>query len=270
MKYRSDTEFVLKDLDLLVGSGEKIGCVGRTGAGKSTIINLLFRLQEIDRSGDRAKDSFIKIDETNTLPLGLHLLRGNISIIPQTPFMFTGTIRQNLDPLRQYSDAQIWKALEEVRLQEHVEKLSDKLNTTVNNASSVFSVGQKQLVCLARTLLRPCKVLVLDEATANMDTEIDDFIQKKIMEKFKSATVFTIAHRLSTIANYDKVLVLDKGRRIEFDEPYKLLTKNIGDETLTNPTGHFASMVMNTGPKTTQRIVNIARESYNKKHNIQN
>jgi len=269
MKYRSDTEFVLKDLDLLVGSGEKIGCVGRTGAGKSTIINLLFRLQEIDRSGDRVKDSFIKIDETNTLPLGLHLLRGNISIIPQTPFMFTGTIRQNLDPLGQYSDAQIWSALQEVRLKEHVEKLSDKLNTTVNNASSVFSVGQKQLVCLARTLLRPCKVLVLDEATANMDTEIDDFIQKKIMEKFKSATVFTIAHRLSTIANYDKVLVLDKGKRIEFDEPYKLLTKNVGDETLTNTTGHFASMVMNTGPKTTQRIVNIARETYNKKHNIQ-
>ena len=146
--------------------------------------------------------------------------------------------------------------------------MSHKLDTIVTNASSVFSVGQKQLVCLARTLLRPCKVLVLDEATANMDSEIDSFIQNKIMEKFKSATVFTIAHRLSTIANYDKVLVLDKGTKIEFDEPYKLLTKNVGDETLTNTDGHFASMVMNTGPKTTQRIVKIARDAYNKKYNL--
>jgi len=270
MRYRKETPLVIKDLSLLVGSGEKIGCVGRTGAGKSTIINLLFRLQEIERSGDYGKDAFIKMDETNTLPLGLHLLRNNISIIPQTPFMFTGTIRQNLDPTGQFTDEQIWNALEEVRLKEHVEKMSHKLDTIVTNASSVFSVGQKQLVCLARTLLRPCKVLVLDEATANMDSEIDGFIQKKIMEKFQTATVFTIAHRLSTIANYDKVLVLDKGTKIEFDEPYKLLTKNVGDSTLTNPTGHFASMVMNTGPKTTQRIVDIAREAYNKKYFIQN
>ena len=262
MKYRAETDHVIKNLNMIAQSGEKIGCVGRTGAGKSTIINLLFRLQEIDRSV--TSGSFIKIDNTDTLPLGLHLLRGNISIIPQVPFIFTGTIRQNIDPLYQFTDEQVWNALDEVRLKGHVEAFPEKLNTNMANAAAVFSVGQKQLICLARTILRPSKILVLDEATANMDSETDNFIQKKIMEKFANSTIFTIAHRLSTIANYDKVLVLDKGTKMEFDAPYKLLVKNIGDTTLTNTDGFFGSMVMNTGPKASQRILNIAKEAYEK------
>ena len=266
MRYRPELDFTLRDLNLHADSGEKIGCVGRTGAGKSTIINLLFRLQEIDRSGDHAKDSYIKIDGVDTQPLGLHLLRGNLSIIPQTPFIFTGTIRENLDPLGEFTDQQLWDALGEVRLKDHVAALSDKLDTKMNNASSVFYTGQKQLICLARTLLKLCRVLVLDEATANMDTETDMFIQKKIMEKFADSTVFTIAHRLATIANYDKVLVLDKRRKVEFDAPYKLLAKNLGDESLTNTEGHFGSMVVNTGVKASQRVLNIAKEAYYQKH----
>jgi len=265
MKYRPETPFVIQDLNLHADSGEKIGCVGRTGAGKSTIINLLFRLQEIDRSGDHIEGSSIKMDHTDTQPLGLHLLRGNISIIPQSPFIFTGTVRQNVDPLGEYSDEQIWNALEEVRLKDHVSRLVNKLDTNMSNVSAVFSVGQKQLVCLARALLKPKRILVLDEATANMDTETDTFIQEKIMEKFSESTVFTIAHRLATIAHYDKVLVLDKGKKMEFDAPYKLLVKNEGDTSLTNPTGHFGSMVMNTGPKTSQRIVNLSKEAFDKK-----
>ena len=265
MKYRSDTPFVIQDLNLHADSGQKIGCVGRTGAGKSTIINLLFRLQEIDRSGDHVNGSFIKVDHTDTQPLGLHLLRGNISIIPQSPFIFTGTVRQNVDPMKEFTDEQIWDALEQVRLKQHVSRLVNKLDTNMSNVSAVFSVGQKQLVCLARALLKPRKILVLDEATANMDTETDTFIQDKIMEKFSDSTVFTIAHRLATIAHYDKVLVLDKGRKMEFDAPYKLLVQNEGDDSLTNPTGHFGSMVMNTGPKTAQRIVNISKKAFDKK-----
>jgi len=132
----------------------------------------------------------------------------------------------------------------------------------MTNASSVFSVGQKQLICLARTILKKSKVLVLDEATANVDKQTDDFIQATIMKKFSDCTIFTIAHRLSTIANYDKVLVLDKGRKVEFDAPYRLLVNNIGDESITNTQGHFASMVLNTGPKTSQQILKVAKEKY--------
>jgi len=268
MKYRPQDDHVIKNLSLIVSSGEKIGCVGRTGAGKSTIINLLFRLQEIDRTVDPNSTS-LKIDNTETLSLGLHLLRGNISIIPQVPFIFTGTIRQNIDPLNQLTDEKVWSALAEVRLKEHVENLPHRLQTNMENAAAVFSVGQKQLVCLARTILRPSKILVLDEATANMDSETDAFIQKKIMEKFADSTVFTVAHRLSTIADYDRVLVLDKGTKMEYDAPYKLLAQNVGDMTLTNPNGFFGSMVMNTGLKASQRIINIAKEAYDRKNKTQ-
>jgi len=257
---------VIKDLNLEVEAGKKIGCVGRTGAGKSTIIQLLYRMQEIDKSVEGGKDGFIKIDEINTQEVGLHLLRDNISLIPQSPFIFTGTIRLNVDPLGQFTDDEILRALEDVRLKEHVEGQPNGLDTHINTGSAVFSVGQKQLVCLARAILKHSNILIMDEATANMDYDTDNFIQKKIAQRFDHATQFTIAHRLQTIADYDKVLVLDRGRRVEFDEPYKLLVKNIGDKELTNPEGYFSIMVQNTGPISSKKIFSITREAYFKRH----
>lgn len=260
MKYRKNMDHVLKGLTFSVKGGEKIGCVGRTGAGKSSIIQALFRMVEIDK--ESVPDSYIKIDETDTQQIGLHLIRKNISIIPQTPFIFMGSVKRNLDPLQEYSEQQIIEALTETGLWDYIKALPNGLDTDMSNASSVFSVGQKQLICLARTILQNNKILVLDEATANIDFETDNFIQKKIMERFKHATIFTIAHRLSTVANYDKVLVMDKGRVIEFDHPYRLLAKNVGDRSITNLEGVFASMVMNTGSKHAYVIFEIARKSY--------
>ena len=259
MKYRDNMDHVIKGLSFKVSPGQKIGCVGRTGAGKSSIIQLLFRMIEIDKK--HAPDSYVKIDGVNALSIGLHALRKKISIIPQTPFVFTGTIRRNLDPFFIIEEEELWKCLEEVNLKKYVEELPKKLDTDMSNAASVFSVGQKQLICLARAILTKNKIIVLDEATANVDLETDNFIQNKIMEKFGGCTIFTIAHRLSTIANYDKVLVMDKGILVEFDAPFKLLVQNENDEELTSK-GYFASMVLNTGPRTAKAIFNICRKKY--------
>ena len=268
MKYRPDTDFVIRGLNLNVKPGEKIGCVGRTGAGKSTIVQMLYRMREIDRKEKGNKDSYINLDDINIQSVGLKLLRANISMIPQTPYIFSETIRTNIDPLNQYTDEQIWSVLEDVRLKDHISKQSDGLNTKITGGSSVFSVGQKQLVCLARVVLKPAPVLIMDEATANMDHDTDNFLQEKIDQRFNKSTRFTIAHRLTTIANYDKVLVLSKGRRVEFDEPYKLLVKNIGDQELTNREGHFSIMVQNTGPISSKQIFEIAKNAYFEKHKV--
>jgi len=249
-----------------VEHGKKIGCVGRTGAGKSTITQVLYRMQEIDTKCEAGKDGFIKMDDKDTREVGLKLLRGSISIIPQLPIIFTGTIRMNVDPLGQCTDEEIWNVLEDVRLKTHVERQTKKLDTMINDGSSVFSAGQKQLVCLARAILKKCNILIMDEATANMDYDTDNFVQKKIAQRFAHATQFTIAHRLQTIASYDKVLVLDRGKRVEFDEPYRLLVKEIGDHELTNTDGHFSIMVQNTGPISSKKIFEIAREAYFEKH----
>jgi ATP-binding cassette, subfamily C (CFTR/MRP), member 4 len=265
MRYRENLDHVIRGLDIKINPGEKIGCVGRTGAGKSSIIQMLFRTVEIDKSAGH-ENSSITIDGVDIMKVGLHTLRYSISIIPQTPVVFSGTIRRNLDPLGQHSDDELWNCLNEVNLKKYVDQLEEKLDTDMTNATSVFSVGQKQLVCLARAILTKSKIIVLDEATANVDFQTDTFIQKKIMEKFADTTVFTIAHRLSTIANYDRVLVLDKGICVEFDEPYKLLVRHIGDTEITNPDGNFASMVLNTGSRNSHYIFEICRSSYFKRH----
>jgi len=269
MKYRPDGDFVLKDLDLEVQPGEKVGCVGRTGAGKSSIVQMLYRMREIDRKEKGSKDSYINVDDVNTQTVGLKLLRSSIAMIPQTPYIFSETIRTNIDPLGLSTDDEIWEVLEDVRLKEHIARQSDGLNTKINGGSSIFSVGQKQLVCLARVVLKPAPVLIMDEATANMDHDTDNFLQEKIDQRFADATRFTIAHRLTTIANYDKVLVLSKGRKVQFDEPYKLLVKNIGDEEFTNQEGHFSVMVQNTGPISSKQIFEIAKNAYFEKHGME-
>ena len=152
--------------------------------------------------------------------MGLHSLRQHISVIPQVPFIFKGTVRQNIDPFGISSDQRIWEVLEESDLKYHVKKLEGRLDMNVTNIAETFSVGQRQLLCLARALLSRNKFLVLDEATSNVDMQTDAFIQKVIREKFTKTTVITIAHRLNTIADYDKVIVMKRGKIEEQDSPW--------------------------------------------------
>ena len=193
---------------------QRIGIVGRTGAGKSSLAMALFRL--IEPSGGR-----IVIDDTDVSTLGLHDLRSKLSIIPQDPVLFAGSLRLNLDPLEEHSDARIRTALNQAHLGAFLAAAS--LDYEVQEGGSNLSIGQRQLVCLARALLRRSKVLVLDEATAAVDMETDEVIQRTIREQLGGSTVFTIAHRLNTILDYDKIVVLSAGSVQEFDCPENLL-----------------------------------------------
>ncbi|KAL4454635.1 hypothetical protein ABPG74_021840 [Tetrahymena malaccensis] len=252
MKYREGLKPVLNKLSFNIEPGMKVGCIGRTGAGKSSIIQALFRMTEIydtDNQGDKAD---IKIDGHSIKNLGLHTLRRGMSIIPQIPFIFSGSIKENLDPLKQYTDKEISNCIEEIGLKKIVENLPNGVNTFISNSSEAFSVGQKQLICLGRALLKKSKILVLDEATANLDLQTDEFIQNKIKEKFKNATVLTVAHRLNTIADYDKVLVLDQGSVAEQGEPYSLIQQ---DNSI------FKSMVIHTGKQNSKCIFEAARSA---------
>lgn len=258
LRYNPDQDYVLNGLDFAIKAGMKVGCVGRTGAGKSSLIQALFRMVEIENKSE----SYIKIDGVNIQEIGLELLRKNLSIIPQTAAIFTGNIRRNLDPFGEFSDARIWEVLDEVKLKSYVERLEKQLDTDMTISSTIFSAGQKQLVCLARALLRRGKIVILDEATANVDIETDNFIQEKIMETFKDATVLTVAHRLITIAHYDRILVMEQGRVAEFDAPYALLVRNIGDKYISNTDSLFAKMVLSSGELMSKRIFAIASKKY--------
>ncbi|EAS01881.2 ABC transporter C family protein (macronuclear) [Tetrahymena thermophila SB210] len=261
MRYRKDLDLVLKGCNFSIRGGERVGCVGRTGAGKSSILQVLFRMVPYE-SG-----SLITIDGVDIKEMGLHTLRNSMSIIPQIPFVFSGSIRRNLDPLDEYTDEEIWQALKQTDLEETIKKLPHGLLTDMSNAQSVFSTGQKQLICLARAILKNSKILVLDEATANVDMRTDEFIQQAIKQQFVNSTIFTIAHRLNTIADYDKVIVMDQGVVSECDEPYKLLVKTIGDSDITSDS-IFAQMVKNTGKDNSLNILKIAQKRYSELHNI--
>ncbi|CAJ0583799.1 unnamed protein product, partial [Mesorhabditis spiculigera] len=215
-RYRQGLDLVIKQLTADIGPHEKIGIVGRTGAGKSSITLALFRMIE-------PADGQIIIDGVDINKLGLHDLRSNITIIPQDPVLFSGTLRFNLDPFDRYKEDEIWRALEMANLKPYAMAQPDKLNHEINEGGENISVGQRQLVCLARALLRKSKVLVLDEATAAVDHNTDSLIQKTIREEFAESTVLTIAHRLNTILDYDRILVLSEGRIKEFDSPKALL-----------------------------------------------
>ncbi|KAM9817691.1 ATP-binding cassette sub-family C member 3 [Neosynchiropus ocellatus] len=218
VRYREGLDLVLKNLTLSVKGGEKIGIVGRTGAGKSSMTLSLFRLLE-------AAAGEISIDDVKIAEIGLHDLRSKLTIIPQEPVLFSGTLRMNLDPFGKYTDEDVWKALQHSHLHKYVSNQPAKLELECSEGGDNLSVGQKQLVCLARALLRKTRILILDEATAAIDLETDDLIQSTIRTQFEDCTVFTIAHRLNTIMDYTRVLVLDKGQIAEFDTPSNLIAQ---------------------------------------------
>ncbi|XP_064319960.1 ATP-binding cassette sub-family C member 2 isoform X2 [Phalacrocorax carbo] len=234
VRYRPELELVLQGITCNIGSTEKVGVVGRTGAGKSSLSNCLFRVLE-------AAGGTIIIDEVDIATIGLHDLRQKLTIIPQDPVLFTGTLRMNLDPFDQYTDEEVWKALELAHLKTYVQELPEGLLHLVSEGGENLSVGQRQLVCLARALLRKAKILILDEATAAVDLETDHLIQTTIRREFAACTVLTIAHRLHTIMDSNRVMVLQAGRIMEYDSPEELLKKQ----------GIFSAMAKDAG------IVNI-------------
>ncbi|KAK4880096.1 hypothetical protein RN001_008242 [Aquatica leii] len=250
LRYADGTELVLKNLNITIHPKEKIGIVGRTGAGKSSLIAALFRLAIIEGE--------IEIDGIYTKDLLLQDLRSKISIIPQDPVLFSGTLRYNLDPFGEYPDEVLYKALKEVELKDP-SNIINRLENHVMDGGSNYSVGQRQLVCLARAIIRNNKILMLDEATANVDPQTDAVIQKTIREKFADCTVLTVAHRLNTIMDSDRVLVMDSGTMVEFNHPHLLMQ---------NHKGVFYKMVAETGKHITEQLKKIARQNYEEKHGV--
>ncbi|CAK7896814.1 metal resistance protein Ycf1p [[Candida] anglica] len=227
-KYRPELDLVLKNININIRPHEKVGIVGRTGAGKSSLTLALFRI--IESCGGH-----IDVDNVDTSKIGLADLRHKLSIIPQDSQVFEGSIRSNLDPTDRSTDEQIWRALELSHLKDHVlkmyeeadnkDELKSKLEVGLSEGGSNLSVGQRQLMCLARSLLIPSHILVLDEATAAVDVETDRVLQETIRKEFKDRTILTIAHRLNTILDSDRIIVLDQGQVAEFDTPANLLKK---------------------------------------------
>ncbi|XP_059049024.1 ATP-binding cassette subfamily C member 4-like [Achroia grisella] len=241
LRYDEEAEPVLKNLNVVIESGWKVGVVGRTGAGKSSLISALFRLAPID--------GHVFIDDIDTGDIALKSLRSKISIIPQEPVLFSASLRYNMDPFDKYSDSDIWNALEQVELKSSINSLSANVASGGNN----FSAGQRQLLCLARAALAHNKLLVLDEATANVDPNTDALIQKSIRKHFSECTVVTVAHRLHTIADSDRVIVMEAGQIVECGHPHELLQ---------NSKGHFYSMVSQLGPASEQKLCELARNAY--------
>ncbi|XP_039444244.1 probable multidrug resistance-associated protein lethal(2)03659 [Culex pipiens pallens] len=254
LRYSPGGDLVLKDLQLAIEPKEKIGIVGRTGAGKSSIIQALFRLA--------VNEGIIKIDGLDIGGLGLHDLRKKLSIIPQDPVLFSGTVRENLDPFGQHTDEDMWRALEQVELREAVRRMDGGLDGKMSDGGSNFSMGQRQLVCLARAILRNNKILILDEATANVDPETDKLVQRTIRNQFGDCTVLTIAHRLHTVMDSDRVLVMDAGRAVEFGHPHQLLKQRKGFlRKLVNQTGEETATELAAVAETNFRQRSSARDS---------
>ncbi|VVC94182.1 unnamed protein product [Leptidea sinapis] len=241
LRYDKEAEPVLKNLNIVIESGWKVGVVGRTGAGKSSLISALFRLAPID--------GHIYIDDLDSTEIALKQLRSKISIIPQEPVLFSASLRYNLDPFDKYSDADVWRALEQVELKSTVTSLS----SNVEAGGANFSVGQRQLLCLARAALARNKLLVLDEATANVDPNTDALIQKSIRKHFAQCTVITVAHRLHTVADADRVVVMEAGQIVESGHPHDLLQKE---------EGYFTKMVKQLGPASEQSLRELAHNAY--------
>ncbi|XP_017418879.2 ABC transporter C family member 14 [Vigna angularis] len=218
VRYRPNTPLVLKGITLSITGGEKVGVVGRTGSGKSTLIQVLFRL--VEPSGGK-----IVVDGIDISILGLHDLRSRFGIIPQEPVLFEGTVRSNIDPIGQHTDEEIWKSLERCQLKDVVAAKPEKLDSSVVENGENWSVGQRQLLCLGRVILKKSRLLFMDEATASVDSQTDGVIQKIIREEFAACTIISIAHRIPTVMDCNRVLVVDAGIAKEYDKPSNLLQR---------------------------------------------
>ncbi|XP_012526577.1 multidrug resistance-associated protein 5 isoform X4 [Monomorium pharaonis] len=217
MRYREELPLILIDISFSIKAGEKIGIVGRTGSGKSSLVVALFRLVEIC-------GGIIKIDGIDISKLELDILRSRLSIIPQDPILFSGTIRSNLDPFQRHTDHDIWSALEKTQMKEKVSLMLRNLDASVGFGGNNLSVGERQLLCLSRALLHSTKVLILDEATASVDPETEATVQNTLQNEFADCTVLTIAHRLQTVLTCNRILVMREGKIVEFDAPTTLLS----------------------------------------------
>jgi len=233
-RYRAKLPQVLHGVSFEAKGGEFVGIVGRTGSGKSTLVNLLFRLLAVDEPPkpsccgtcprDRPTRGRILLDDVDIAQVPLQRLRSALCVIPQDPFLFTGSVRFNLDPFGRSSDEQLWNVLQQVGIDDRVRSEEGGLDAGVVDGGRNYSVGERQLLCLARAMLKGgCKVVLMDEASASVDKATDARIQAVVRTFFRGVTMLTIAHRLRTVIDYDRILVLDAGKVVEFDSPSRLL-----------------------------------------------
>ena len=238
VRYRPTLPLALDDVSFSFPAGARVGIVGRTGSGKSTIVQSLFRLLE-------AEHGSIYIDGKNISKIGLHRLRTKVSVIPQMPTLFSGcSVRENLDFLGIHHDEEIVKIIHDVQLGDVISQLPKGLDSIVSEGGSNFSVGQRQLLCLARAILSKNKILLLDEATASVDRHTDQLLQKSLHASFQDSTIIAVAHRLDTVIDYDFILVMGNGKVIEFGSPVDLLSSG----------GYFKKMVDDTGKNMSQEM----------------
>ncbi|KAJ1959009.1 hypothetical protein GGI12_004566 [Dipsacomyces acuminosporus] len=262
MRYRPELPLALRGINLEVGQGERVGIVGRSGAGKSSIISALFRLVE-------PADGKVYIDGVDIQAVSLDRLRRSICILPQDPVLFDGTLRTNLDPFHELGDADIWSVLDQVCLRDAVALQPARLEMPVGEGGENLSTGQRQLVCLARALLRKPKLLILDEATANVDHETDAAIQRIILSDIQGTTVISIAHRLQTLIRYDKIAVVDDGKVVEMGSPLSLLKQHVearqreGEQEQHHSI--FYSMVKEMGEDALQQLTALAQAAQDSK-----
>eukprot|EP00050_Salpingoeca_kvevrii_P018614 m.76343 g.76343 ORF g.76343 m.76343 type:complete len:382 (+) comp8108_c0_seq4:3357-4502(+) len=216
--YKEGAVAALRGVSMNIPGGCRVGIAGRSGAGKTSLLQALFRMNEL--SGGR-----IVIDGVDCSRIPKKILRSNLAIIPQDPMLFSGSVRDNLDPLNKFSDEEVWTALRRCALEKFVQSLEDGLEANVSERGSNFSAGQKQLLCLGRALLQQCKIICIDEATANVDMETDAFVQEVMRTQFVGCTVLTIAHRVETIIDSDLVILMHQGRVLEHGRPDDLLAR---------------------------------------------
>ncbi|EGI67849.1 Putative multidrug resistance-associated protein lethal(2)03659 [Acromyrmex echinatior] len=243
MKYHIDDSPVLKNLNVSIEPGWKVGVIGRTGAGKSSLISVLFCLFNEDLEDE------IKIDGRDTSTVSLSELHCKIFIIPQKPVLFSESLRYNLDSFNQYDDLKLWEVLRQVELNDVT------LDHDIFSGGHNFSIGQRQLICLARAILKNNRLLVLDEATANIDSHTDTLIQNTIRNSFKECTVITIAHRLNSIIDSNRIIVMENDS-IEFGCPYELLHDK--------PNDYFSQMMEKTDNQMAQSLLEQAKKTCEK------